>query len=324
MIDLTRWVEALRSGAILSNETRRKLFWPHARMKGRQVGYYGYGWAINSASDGSCVIGHNGGGGIHYDVVAIFPQHAVVSVAFNTQQKTPWSAGDNFVETLTPVLTGAALPLPETTSALAPAEVAGTYSIPSGERFFRVLREQGRFKVPMDSIAALRLFAPWPPAAPRVTAALGDRAALLSELLAGISAGNYELLLERLPADLPAPAEVQFWRDYWPRSLARLGPFVAAEVIDTVLVDGVPRTIARLRFSRGSTIVAMVHSAGGKLFIDVIPRAYYPETYLAPVGERRFQAYYPTTKRAIRVSANGTELIVGTDEGQVTAQRTSL
>jgi CubicO group peptidase (beta-lactamase class C family) len=329
MPDLTRWAEALRTGAVLSDASRRKLFWPHARMKGKDVSYYAYGWGIGFAADGSCVVEHNGGGGTHYDVLTIFPQQAVVAATFNTQQKSPWSVRDNFVESLTPVLTGTTLlagsplSLPAAIASPAPRELAGIYALPSGERF-RLVSENGKLLVPMDNVAALRLFAPWPRAAADATAALGDRAALVLELMSAISTGNYKPLIARLPADIPPPDEVQFWSDYWPRLISKMGPYRGAELIDTVTVEGAPRTLVRLIFDRASTIVAIVHRPEGKAFVDVIPRAFYPQAYLAPLGPGAFQAYYPTTRRGIRVASDSGTLVIQTEAEQVTARRVAV
>jgi CubicO group peptidase (beta-lactamase class C family) len=316
MSDLARWAEALRSGAVLSDRSRRKLFWPHVRMSARRPLHYGYGWAIGSAADGSCVINHNGGGGVHYDVLAIFPDQGAVAVAFNTQQGTPWSAGDNFVETLTPVLTGAPLALPETERRVAPASLAGVYALPSGERL-SVVSESGRLKLPMDGVAAMRLFAPWPAAAPHP-----GRSALIDEVMSGIAAGDYRPLLSRLGPETAAEAETGFWRDYWPRLVSRLGAYREARPVAEVVVDGVPRTIVRLSFARGATVVAFVHGANGSLFVDVVPRSYFPEAYLAPAAAGGFLAYYPTTRRSIPVRFEGGRMRIGEGEGAVVAQRT--
>lgn len=323
MPDLTRWAEALRTGTILSDASRRKLFWPHSRMNTRQVIYYGYGWAIGAAPDGSCTISHNGGGGIHYDVLTIFPGHETVAVAFNTQQRTPWRVGDNFVETLTPVLAGAAPSLPETAAAPPAEALAGLYVLPSGHRI-RVVSERGRLRVPMDSAAALRLFAPWPEAPAQLVASLGDRRRLVSDVMSGIAAGDYRPLLSRLPANVAAQAEMEFWGGYWPRLLARLGAYAGAELVGTVIANDAPRTLVRLAFARGSTVVAFVHGADGTTFIDVVPSAFYPETYLAPAPGGGFQAYYPTTARAIPVRFDRAAMTIGTGDATVTARRAAV
>ncbi|HEX8213876.1 MAG TPA: serine hydrolase domain-containing protein, partial [Allosphingosinicella sp.] len=279
--DLTRWAEALRSGAVLSDASRRKLFWPHARMNTKRVAYYGYGWGINAAPDGSCLISHNGGAGIHYDVLSIFPRQSVVVAAFNTQQRTPWSANDNFVESINPVLTGSPLTLPQTAPGPADPRHAGVYELPTGERL-RVVAEHGRLKVPSDGVAALRLFAPW-----RLDPSTADApvsAAMVERIVQGIDRADFRLLIERLPSDVKPQAEIDFWTEYWPRWVQKMGVYRGADVIGSFAREGKVRTAVRLRFDRSSTMVAFVHSEGGRMFIDTETRSFYPEVHLAPTG----------------------------------------
>jgi hypothetical protein len=139
--------------------------------------------------------------------------------------------------------------------------------------------------------------------------------------MSAVSTRNYEPLTSRLPADVAPRDEVQFWSDYWPRLTGKMGPYRRAQLIDTVIVEAAPRTLVRLLFDRGSTVVAMVHRPGGKVFIDVVPRAFYPEVYLAPVGPGAFQAYYPTTRRGIRVTSTGDTLVIETEADRTTARR---
>ncbi len=320
MPDLTRWAEALRTGAILSDASRRKLFWPHARMTGKQPLYYGYGWSIGSARDGSCLITHNGGGGIHYDVLSIFPAQAAVVSTFNTQQRSPWSVNDNFVESLNPVLAGAPLTLPRISPSLVPARVAGSYALPTGEHI-RLLAEGSRLKVPLDNAAALRLFAPWPMLSAADSAVLGDQSSVVATVMDGISRGEYGPVLTRLPPDVSADGEREFWRTYWPRWTADMGGYRGAEVIGTVRADDGLRTLVRLRFERSATVVAFVHRPYGRMFIDVISRAFFHEAYLAPAGGNRFSAFYPTTRRLIPVSFNGPRMTIGRGETAVLASR---
>jgi CubicO group peptidase (beta-lactamase class C family) len=322
MVDLARWAEALRTGAMLSDSSRRKLFWPHARMGVKRPLYYGYGWSIGAARDGSCVVGHNGGGGLHYDVLTILPGHGAVVATFNTQQRSPWSVGDNFVESLNPVLAGAPLMLPEVAASKSAGRQSGDYVLPGGERI-RIVAERGRLKVPMDNVAALRLFAPWPQASAEEAAALAGPASAIAALMDGISRGDYAPVLARLPASVPAEGEAEFWRSYWPRWIARMGAFEGTETIGTFRVDDGLRTLVRLRFARSATIVALVHSPGGKLFIDAIGRAFHRELYLAPAGGNRFQAFYPTTRRRIFVSFGQGRMTIENGTAATVARRAS-
>jgi len=68
--DLQRWIEALESGKILSDESIKKFWSPQSRIKDRPV--YAYGWFMHEAPGdtviehgGDAALGHNGGIFIH-------------------------------------------------------------------------------------------------------------------------------------------------------------------------------------------------------------------------------------------------------------------
>lgn len=318
--DLTRWSEALRSGAILSDASRRKLFWPHVRMNTKSIIYYGYGWSVAAAQDGSCVISHNGGAGIHYDVLTILPEHAAVVATFNTQQRTPWRVKDNFVESLVPVLTGAPLTLPATTTTRASPELAGSYALPSGERL-EVVAEDGRLKIPMRTTAALRLFAPWPVATGAAVEGVPNPSAVISRIMEGIDQGNYRPLIERLPPNVAPEDEVDFWRGYWPQWIRKMGPFQEAQIVGTANTPQGLRTLVRLGFQRSSTVVAILHGAGGKMVIETVARSFFPDAYLAPMGENVFTSFYPTTRRSVSVRFNADNMFISGEDQSTVARR---
>jgi hypothetical protein len=102
-----------------------------------------------------------------------------------------------------------------------------------------------------------------------------------------------------------------------------MGAFEGTETIGTFRVDDGLRTLVRLRFARSATIVALVHSPGGKLFIDAIGRAFHRELYLAPAGGNRFQAFYPTTRRRIFVSFGQGRMTIENGTAATVARRAS-
>lgn len=320
MIELTRWAEALRTGGMLSDASRRKLFWPHVRMNTKRILYYGYGWSLEQEKDGSCIIGHNGGGGVHYDVLSIVPQQKAVVATFNTQQKTPWSFNSNFVESLNPVLTGASLIFPEIGSSPADARHAGVYELKSGERF-RVIAEGGSLKIPSDSVAALRVFAPWQVITQAPIAQFEDPGAIVGPIFEGINRGEYGKLIERLSPESTAKAENDFWSGYWPQLTQRMGPYRGADVVGTFMRGDRLRTLVRLRFEKSSTVVALVHSPGGKMFIDVIPSSFYPEVYLAPGRGHEYVSFYPTTQRTISVRFEGNDVRISSEGTSIAGRR---
>ena len=305
MEELFAWSETLRTGRVLSDASRRKLFYPQAREPLAAVSYYGYGWQVTAAPDGGCVLTHNGSAGYHYDVLAVLPEHDAVLVTFCTQQATPWK---DFPERVLGVLAGSdELGFPDVRVAAEPAEAfAGTYELPNGTGLeLRVLG--GRLAVSATSAEALRLFCPWPTAEPAAVAPLGDRAALVSGLVGAIARGDLAPVLARLPSTVAAVDERAFWTEYWPRWIDEQGAYEGTDLIDTVRVDGSLRTLALIRFARSSTVVGCVHSdtEPGQLYLDTMARRFLRDIVLAPQGGREFLAVHPQTRRATRVVFDG-------------------
>jgi CubicO group peptidase (beta-lactamase class C family) len=303
MQELYLWSEALRTGAVLSDAARAQLFFPHAREPTDFVSYYGYGWQLTAAPDGSCLATHNGSAGIHYDVLGILPAHEAVFVTFCTQQSSPWK---DFPERALGVLAGTdAIELPPLAEADTPVEgFAGSYRLPSGGTLELVV-QAGRLTVPATSAEVLRLFCPWPPADASTVEPLGDRVALATALFDGIARGDYEPLAARLPLDVPREDERAFWDEYWPRWEDRMGAYQGADLIDTVHVGDSLRSLVLVRFARASTVIGLVHSGDDRVFLDTMPRHFLPAIVLAPQGGREFVSFHLQTRRMTRVVFEG-------------------
>jgi CubicO group peptidase (beta-lactamase class C family) len=74
--DMLRWAQALLGGRVLSPESMKKLWAPHVSEGGNT--FYGYGWSIAKAPDGTKIITHNGGNGIFFADFAIVPDAGLV------------------------------------------------------------------------------------------------------------------------------------------------------------------------------------------------------------------------------------------------------
>ena len=74
--DMLRWSRALLDGRVLSPESMKKLWAPHVSEGGDT--FYGYGWSIAKAPDGTKIITHNGGNGIFFADLAIVPDAGLV------------------------------------------------------------------------------------------------------------------------------------------------------------------------------------------------------------------------------------------------------
>ena len=74
--DMLRWARALLTGSVLSPESMKKLWAPHVSEGGGT--FYGYGWSIAKAPDGTKIVTHNGGNGIYFADLAIGPDTGLV------------------------------------------------------------------------------------------------------------------------------------------------------------------------------------------------------------------------------------------------------
>lgn len=93
--DMLRWVRALGmtgpsasdAEAILSAESRRRMFSPHAD---EGVGsWYGYGWVVDTTARGTRVIRHNGGNGILFADLHLFPDEGIVTFMMTGEAGLP-------------------------------------------------------------------------------------------------------------------------------------------------------------------------------------------------------------------------------------------
>jgi CubicO group peptidase (beta-lactamase class C family) len=74
--DMLRWARALLTGRVLTPASMKKLWAPHVSEGGDT--FYGYGWSIAKAPDGTKIVTHNGGNGIYFADLAIVPDPGMV------------------------------------------------------------------------------------------------------------------------------------------------------------------------------------------------------------------------------------------------------
>ena len=74
--DMLRWARALLTGRVLTPASMKKLWAPHVSEGGDT--FYGYGWSIAKAPDGTKIVTHNGGNGIYFADLAIVPDTGLV------------------------------------------------------------------------------------------------------------------------------------------------------------------------------------------------------------------------------------------------------
>jgi CubicO group peptidase (beta-lactamase class C family) len=328
--DMERWGEALRTGQILSDASRRKLFQPHIRENDKTPSYYGYGWALFSNRDGSCRIAHDGSAGVHYAFLSFFPERDVVLTSYTTQQRAPWRY---FPRRVYSALAGDELELPAVAEA-APGGVewlAGDYRLPSGA-VLPVRMQEGRPYIEILNADALRLFSPWPILGPERTASLGDRQKLVSTVMDGIARRDYRPLFQRLRKGVDHDEERRFWEENWPRWTRDFGEYLGTELAGTVELGSADsirvepedrlRSLALARFSRGSVLLGFVHGPEGTTYVDWMPQHMMRDILIAPQEAGSFLSYSPNTKRHARLvfqrNQAGSSLLI--ENGQETAQ----
>jgi CubicO group peptidase (beta-lactamase class C family) len=74
--DMLRWARALLTGRVLTPASMKKLWSPYVSEGGDT--FYGYGWSIAKAPDGTKIVTHNGGNGIYFADLAIVPDTGLV------------------------------------------------------------------------------------------------------------------------------------------------------------------------------------------------------------------------------------------------------
>jgi CubicO group peptidase (beta-lactamase class C family) len=75
-LDMLRWGRSLIKGRVLSTASMDKLWAPQVSEGGGT--FYGYGWSIAKAPDGTKIVTHNGGNGIFFADLAIVPDADLV------------------------------------------------------------------------------------------------------------------------------------------------------------------------------------------------------------------------------------------------------
>jgi CubicO group peptidase (beta-lactamase class C family) len=298
--DLARWSEAIRSGRVLSDAQRSKLFWPHVSEGLSEPSYYAYGWSLIPAADGSCLISHDGSAGLHFTVLGFAPERQTAYAVFTSQMDGPW--GEGVINQSLAILFGrdtSSLPAVASNVRVSFSDLTGRYALASGETL-TVARQGDRLLVPMRGAVAQRIFSLLP-ATRESSASSTARDQSIAAAMADIRQGNVDSLMSRLrlPASTSPQRERRFWESAhaeWERSF---GPMVDFSTLKQVDASGVPRSLVLLRFERGDRLFLFTHYDDGRLYVDVtIPML---ETFLAPVAEREFITYHPRTRHSVRV-----------------------
>lgn len=94
--DMASWLEALRSGKVLSKASTDAMFTEHVPEGGGS--FYGYGWALFKTQRGTRLITHNGGNGVQFADVLCYADEGVTIVLMSNasprgMQDLAWEVG---------------------------------------------------------------------------------------------------------------------------------------------------------------------------------------------------------------------------------------
>jgi CubicO group peptidase (beta-lactamase class C family) len=319
--DMHTWGEALRTGRILSDSSRRKLFTPYIAEDETGRSYYGYGWAIFGNPDGTCRVAHDGSAGVHYAIMSFYPEQDATAIFFTTQQRFVWRYYPARGHAL---LRGGTFRAPAVSLRSQPKleQLAGDYRLPSGSPA-SVKMDGDRLFVDVSNGQVLRLFSPWPMLPPDRTADLGDRQALISEVFDSIDRRDYAPLLSRLQTGVSPDEERQWWDERWPEWTRTLGRYLGTDFAGTIELEAnQPRSLALVRFERGVRAFGIIHSPDGRIYLDWMPQHLMRQVFLVPQEDGSFLAWAPNTDRRIIVTFDGGNMVI--DNGQEVARATSI
>ncbi len=245
--DLYRWVQALRSDAVLSPAAIKKFLSAHVQEKPEET-FYSYGWVVEKTERGTSFIWHNGGNGVTNAFLGFEPKEGlVVAVSSNTSKKV----SDVFARRIELMVNGN---VPEL-GPQALSDWTGNYYLASGASVGVRFDENDSLVATFDSQELM----PWLFAAgtekPEETAPYDKR---VKEIVAQSLAGNYAALANAWGEPLAGVAKRA--PAFWGVLEKNGGPVLDQEVFGTVSRGRGFFTVARLTFRKGKLFLTFVWS----------------------------------------------------------------
>jgi CubicO group peptidase (beta-lactamase class C family) len=304
--DLIRWAEALREGRILTEASRRKLFHPHIRERPGGPAFYGYGWTISSAPDGSCAIAHDGGAGFHEDILWIYPERRVSAVIFTSESRSPAS---RYLRTAGPLLFPTPdVRLPEAQVPLSRSQVAqlaGTYN--AGGDSVRVGVTGDHLTVLSRQPGALRLLTSLRELQPEDQRIVEGTNPKIAGVFAALHRGDYAPLESLLRAGASIAEEREFWPSQWRTWQRDFGAFQGTEIIGYRRAGEDLITFVQVRFARSALPIEIIHNREGRIFIGTVTQNFPERTFLIPRRDGSFLAWNGRLNSGIFIRLDGAQ-----------------
>ena len=285
--DMLRWARALLTGRVLTPESMKKLWSPWVSEGGDT--FYGYGWSIAKAPDGTKIVTHNGGNGIYFADLAIVPDKGLVAFVMTNVIAENRSANSLLEQIGMRFLAGRAYPsIPEIVdlgeATLEP--LTGTYRLPGDGEAFRLALDGPALFIEAEGRKAFALLN-------SVREVEPGRLDRLSKLMEGIVASNMKGDFAPLSRAYGGAVNADVLKSHWTEMLAESekarGRFRSFEVLGTARTSERDETVVRFQFEKGSVDVTYVWDLleEGRLRGRSV-RGLTVRMRLYPAGERDF------------------------------------
>jgi CubicO group peptidase (beta-lactamase class C family) len=310
--DMLRWCRALLEARALSRTSLNKLWSPYSNEGGDT--FYGYGWSIAKAPDGTKIVTHDGGNGVFFADLAIMPDTGLVVFLMTNVISENRSANALLRQIGMRFHAGAAYPaipaiVDMNESAMAAftgvyrleagaagakaagegvaVRVAGAGAAP-GERTggFRVTKEGAALfieAIGQKAFNALNSVGAVEPGRLEKLSRLTDR------FIAGCLKGDFMPLFEAYGGRVPIERLKAGWDDLYKTNEERRGKFLRYEVLGTARTEERDESVVRFFCERGAVELTYVWDLGldGRLLGRSV-RGLQVRLRLYPSGERDF------------------------------------
>lgn len=285
--DMLRWAQALLEGRVLSPESMKKYWAPHVSEGGDT--FYGYGWSIAKAPDGTKIVTHNGGNGIFFADMAIVPDKGLV-VFLMTNVIADVRVANSLLEQLgMRFLSGQSYPaIPEIVDMDEAALTAfiGTYRLPGDGGGYRLTMDGKALFIEAEGRKAFSLLNSVREAEPGRLEKLNR---LMDQIITGNRAGNFAPLSKAYNGQMPIERLKARWAEVTQAIEEGRGRILRHEVLGTARTQDRDETVVRFHCEKGSVDMTYVWDVKeeGRL-LGRSDRGLAVRLRLYPSGERDF------------------------------------
>ncbi|MGZ5514600.1 MAG: serine hydrolase domain-containing protein, partial [Candidatus Aminicenantales bacterium] len=255
--DMFRWAQALLDGRVLSSASMKKYWAPHVSEGGDT--FYGYGWSIAKAPDGTKIVTHNGGNGIFFADLALVPDAGLVVFLMTNVFAETHTANTLLRQVGMRFLAGQGYPwLPEIVNLdeAALEALAGTYRLPGGGGGYALtVDDKGALIIEAQGQNAFDLLNSIRRAEPGRLERL-DR--LTGEIIAGNRTGNFAPLFRAYGGAVPVERLKASWAESIQTIEKNNGRILRHEILGTARTEERDETVIRFHCEKGSVDMTYV------------------------------------------------------------------